>query len=115
MRVVRIIYVAMLLVFLDSINAEASTILNEVSAFETKVYPMALRQRSLACAEFLRGFQHEPDEPDYLQIDCAKYRRTLACYQDFQKLLGTATSNGKPVEKDLSTADRTKIERACRL
>ena len=110
------------LLLIDSISVSAVRIDSEVSKFENNVYQNAQSTKSKACTAFHQGFAHEPDltfeemdqkakDQEYLRIDCDRYRRALACYQDIQKSKGT---NGKPAEKDLNP-DRTKIERACGL
>lgn len=104
------------LLLIDSIAGLDSSINTEVTNFEYSVYGKARSIKSKGCTEFYQGFGHEPDgtfgDPDYLRIDCDRYRRALACYQDIQKSKG---ADGKPAEEDLSTSFRTKIERVCGL
>lgn len=117
---IQMISIAILVIFvLHSINATPSEILSDVTGFEYRTIPKAPMRGSKPCMEFHRGIRHEfgPefDDADYLKIDCERYRRTLACYQDIQKKAGTSTTDGKPAEKDLSKDARVRIERACGL
>ncbi len=84
-----------------------------MTAFEYATFQNAPVKRFNSCKAFHYGLHHEPDTengvPDYLQIDCDRYARALACYRDVHQL----GPNGQPAEKDLSTNDRTRIEAAC--
>lgn len=103
------IFIAAALLLISLNLGSASPIVVEVTAFEYKVYGKAVSTKTNACTAFREGFGHEPDwlfeQPDYLSIDCNRYRRALACYQDIRR----------PGEQYLSDADRTTIERACGL
>jgi hypothetical protein len=84
-----------------------------VTAFEYATFRNAPVNSFQSCKAFHRGLHHEPDTengvPNYLQIDCGRYKRALACYRDTHQLAADA----QPAEKDLSTSDRTQIESKC--